>query len=105
MNSNQISNPKVEVPTGMKLNDKDYITCLVSTLKELAKNYAMAMTEASCEALYSVYKEAFLSISELQREVYEVMFRKGWYILEASDVSKIDSKCQTLTQEYQDLNA
>lgn len=104
MNNNQICNPKVEVAAGMKLNEKDYITCLNATLKEMAKGYVMAMTEASGEVLYNTYKDAFLSISALQREVYEVMFRKGWYVLEKSDVNKINNKYQTLSQEFNDLN-
>ena len=94
MNNNQISNQKKEVPKGMDLNEKDAISFLINNLKEIA----------SCESLYNVYKEAFLNISELQREVYEIMFRKGWYILEKSDVNKINSKHQMLLQEYQDLN-
>lgn len=103
--NNQISNPKVEVGKGMALNEKDYITCLLSTLKEMSKGYALAMSEASCESLYEIYKNAFISISSLQREVYEVMFRKGWYILEKSDTNKINSKYQMLSQEYSDLNS
>ena len=102
--NNQISNTKVEVPTGISLNEKDYITCLITTLKEMTKNYACAMTEASCESLYNVYKEAFDKISLLQREVYEVMFRKGWYILEKCDSNKINTKASTLSQEYSNLN-
>ena len=104
MNNNQISNQKKEVSKGMDLNEKDAISCLIATLKEMSKGYTVAMTEASCESLYNVYKEAFLSICDLQREVYEIMFRKGWYILEKSDVNKINSKHQMLLQEYQDLN-
>lgn len=105
MNNNQISNPKVEVSKGMTLNDKDYISCLLSTLKEMSKNYVIAMTEASCESLYNVYKHSFENISALQREVYEVMFRKGWYVLEKCDTNKINSKYQTLLQEYNDLSS
>lgn len=101
--NNQISNPKVEVPTGINLNEKDYITCLLTTLKEMSKNYVTAMTEASNESLYSVYKEILEKVSDLQREVYEVMFRKGWYILEKSDTNKINTKYQTFSQEYADL--
>lgn len=103
--NNQISNPKVEVGKGMILNEKDYITCLLSTLKEMSKGYALAMSEASCESLYDIYKNSFINISSLQREVYEVMFRKGWYILEKSDTNKINSKYQMLSQEYSDLNS
>ena len=104
MNNNQIANPKVEMPTGMNLNDKDYITCLITTLKEMAKGYTIAMTEAGSESLYNVYKDTFDSIISLQREVYELMFRKGWYVLEKSDVMKINNKFSTLSTEYQDLS-
>ena len=104
MNNNQISNPKVEVNSGVSLNDKDYITCLLTTLKEMSKNYVIAMTEASNEELYNIYKDSFLNIISLQREVFELMFRKGWYVLENVDVSKINTKYNTLLQEYQDLS-
>lgn len=101
----QISNPKVEVPTGIACNDKDYINSLLSCLKEMSKNYVVAMTEASNEALFEKHKQVFLTLIALQREVYELMFRKGWYILEQADEAKISSKQQMLSKEYQDLNA
>ena len=104
MNNNQISNLKVEVPSGITLNDKDYITCLITTLKEMAKGYTIAMTEASCESLYNSYKNNFDSIISLQRDVYELMFRKGWYVIEKSIVEKINNKFNVLSTEYQDLN-
>ncbi len=105
MNNNQISNPKVEVPTGISLNDKDYISSLLSTLKQLVKDYAVILTEVSNETLYSEYKEMFDIYSSLQREVYELMFRKGWYVLERCDAIKISNKYQTLNQEFMDLNS
>ena len=104
MNNNQIYNPKIEVPLGITLNDKDYITCLLTTLKEMSKGYNIAMTEASCESLYEIYKNTFDLISSLQREVYELMFRKGWYVIEKSDDMKITNKFNTLSQEYKDLS-
>ena len=102
--NNQISNPKVEVEKGIDLNDKDYITCVLTSLKELEKNYAIALTEASNEELFQKYFNIFENISRLQREVYEVMFKKGWYILEQAEQLKIQNKYQTLNKEYQDLN-
>ena len=102
--NNQISNPKVEVPTGIACNDKDYLNSLLSCLKEMSKNYVMAMTEASNESLFEKHKQVFLTLISLQREVYELMLRKGWYILEKSDTQKINQKLQTLSNEYQDLH-
>ena len=103
--NNQITNPKVDVPTGISCNDKDYLNSLLSCLKEMSKNYVMAMTEASNEKLYSQYKQVFLTLTDLQREVYELMFRKGWYSLEKAVTQKVGQKLQMLSQEYQDLNA
>lgn len=102
--NNQICNPKVEVPTGISCNDKDYLNSLLSCLKEMSKNYVMAMTEASNESLYEKYKQVFFTLTNLQREVYELMFRKGWYVLEKAEAQKINQKSQMLSQEYQDLN-
>ena len=78
MNNNQISNPKKEVQKGMTLNEKDYINSLLSCLKEMEKNYTIAMTEASNEYLYKEYLQIFNEISSLGRETYELMFRNGF---------------------------
>ena len=102
--NNTISNPKTEVEKGIDLNDKDYMTSILTCLKELTKNYAVVLTEASNEELYQKYVEKFNSISRLQREVYEEMFKKGWYTLEQSESLKIKNAYNTLNQEYKDLN-
>lgn len=103
MNNNEIKNPKIEVSKGMSLNDKDYMNSLLSTLKEMEKNYTVAMIEASCENLYQEYKNMFENYVSLQRKVYELMFKKGWYVLEKVDSNKISSKYQTLNQEFMGL--
>jgi len=102
-NNNKICNPKTEVSTGISFNDKDYINTLLSCLKEMVKNYAYAMTEASNQNLYNSYKSMFDNYISLQREVYGIMFRKGWYSLEKAEIQKISSKVQMLNQELIDL--
>ena len=104
MNNNKVCNPKTEVPTGMELNDKDYINCLLSSLKEMLKNYTVALTEASNENLYNSYKEMFDNYTSLQRDVFELMFRKGWYCLEKAKTQKISDKSQIINQEISDLS-
>lgn len=105
MNNNQINNPKTEVPKGTNINDKDYMNSLLSGLKEMVKNYATVLTEVSNETLYNEYKTMFDEYSSLQREVYELMFRKGWYTLDKAEKQKLDTKYQTLNQELMDLSA
>lgn len=102
--NNQICNQKVEVPSGIKLNDKDYMNCILSTLKEMEKNLTVSLTECSCEELYQQYFNMFSSISKLQREAYELMFRKGWYTLEKAETNKINQKLEMLSQEFNGLS-
>ncbi len=101
--NNQIANPKTEVPTGISLNDKDYIMNLLTCLKDIEKNYTIAITEASNESLSKSYRSTFENIASLQRETYETMFQKGWYSLEKAEKDKINQKHKMLLQEYQNL--
>lgn len=105
MNNNQISNPKTNVPVGINLNDKDYGNALLTCLKEMVKNYSVVLTEASNETLYQEYKNMFDIYSNLQRKVYELLFRKGWYTLEKAEDIKIKNRYQMLNQEFIDLNS
>ena len=102
--NNKISNPKTEVPTGIKMNDKDYLNCLLTCLKDMTKNYTITMTEASNESLYKSYNSTFQELIKLQRKTFELTFKKGWYSLEKAETNKIDEKLNMLSKEYQDLN-
>ena len=104
MNNNEISNSKTEVPKGTEINDKDYINSLLSCLKEMVKNYSVVLTEASNENLFKVYKKIFDNIITMQRQTFELIFEKGWYILEKAEKNKINNKFSTLNQEFIDLN-
>lgn len=104
MNNNKICNPKTEVPNGTKLNDKDYLNSTLSLLKDMEKNYAMVLTEVSNEYLFSKYNNMFDNIKNLQREVFELAFKNGWYVLEKAQENKITEKYNTLNQEFTDLS-
>lgn len=104
MNNNKICNPKTEVPIGTNLNDKDYLNCVLSLLKDMEKNYTLALTEVSNEYLFGKFNNMFDDIKNLQREVYELAFKKGWYTLEKAEENKITEKYNTLNQEFTDLS-
>ena len=100
----KIGNTVTEVPKGIELNEKDYCMCLLTTIKEMGKNYVVAMTEASNEWLYNNYREIFNKISDLQRKLYVQMFRNGWYQLESVSATKLDEKYTMLDTDYKGLS-
>ena len=101
----KITNPKVEVSNTIYLNDKDYMNRTLTSLKELAKNYVIALTEASNEALYNKYFNHYKEVAKMQRYVYELMFQNGWYELETADKNKITSKYNTLCNDFDALSS
>ena len=75
----------------------------LTVCKDLEKNLVIAMSEASHESLYETIYEMFNEIANLQREIYELWFRKGWFTLEKVENQKIINKYNTLNQEVVDL--
>ena len=102
--NNKIKNEKVEVPKTKKMNDKDYMTTMLTIEKSMVKDYATALTEASNKDLYNDYLDMFNGISNLQRDIYNLMFKKGWYQLEMAQDNKIQEKINCLTNEISQLN-
>ena len=104
MNNNKISNQKTEVPNTPEMNDKDYITSMLEIEKAMVKDYAVALTEASNEDLYNDYYDLFDEASGTQREIYNLMFQKGWYSIETAEDTKITQKLNMLEQELPQLD-
>lgn len=100
----KVGNTVVQVPGGIELNEKDYCLCLLSSLKEMEKNYCLAMSEASNEWLYEIYKETMIGVADLQRKVFELMFRNGWYQLESVEEKKLTDKYNMLEKDYKGLS-
>jgi len=88
----------------MKMSDKDYLTVILELEKNMSNNMSIAMNEASNEYLYEEYEEMFENYTEMQREVYELMFRNGWYSLEKADTNKVNNMYNMLNQEFNSLN-
>lgn len=103
MNNSTIKNKMVTVPKGIKLNDEDYLNSVLSSFKEMSKNYSIVLTEASNEALYKTLKKQYEVITNMQRSLFELMFEYGWYSLEKAPKTNLDSKYNTLNTQLKDL--
>ena len=102
--NNKISNQKTQVPQTNAMNDKDYLSTILEIQKSMVKNLSVALTEASNNELYNDYYDMFDEISNLQRQTYDLMFKKGWYCLEMAEENKINEKLNMLEQELPQLD-
>lgn len=99
----KIENPKVEVPETTEMNDRDYINDILETEKNMSDNLSIALNEASNNTLYEEILMLFIEIKNSQRELYNMMFKKGWYSLEKAEENKVTQKCNELSQKLNQL--
>jgi spore coat protein CotF len=104
MNNNTVKNPKQQVPETIDLNDEDYLNCILDKEKNMSNNYSTVLNEISNNYLYkelfSIYKET----KEMQRELFNMAFKKGWYELENAEQQKINEKYNTFDQKLQSID-
>lgn len=97
---NKIQNPEVQIPKTPKMNDRDLINDMLATEKYMTQSYSTALNEASHDALYQDILAIFTETQNCQRELFETMFRKGWYSFEAANLQKLQQSYQQF-QGYQ----
>lgn len=100
---NKIENTKMEVENGINLNDEDYLKALLEIEKNMSINLTIALNEASCEPLYEKLFNSFETIKDLQRDLFEIAFRYGWYSLEEVDNNALKLKYDELLNKFNNL--
>ncbi|PLR94169.1 spore coat protein [Bacillus sp. T33-2] len=92
-NKNQIANPqtgelpKVKTP---EMNVRDHINDALSTCKYLTDSLNIAVREASHKELYTDMLQILQETHESCRTFFNLMFKNGWYKVEAEEQQKID---------------
>lgn len=100
----KIENTKMEVPSDISMNDEDMLNALLEIEKNMSVNLTIALNEASNETLYERLFDSFETIKDLQRDLFEIAFRYGWYSLEEAEDNKITEEYQKLNQKIQSLS-
>lgn len=103
MKNNEIKNPKMEVPAGIEMNDRDYLNSILELEKNMSNNYSIALNEASNDYLYEDYFTLLEDSKDAAREAYNLMFQYGWYTLEEAEEQKVNDKINYFIKELNEL--
>jgi spore coat protein CotF len=99
-NPQTIKNPKPPYEPqvkGPELNDRDRLNDIMAMEKYLTDSFNVSAREASHSYLHQDIMTILNETHQCQRELFELMFRKGHYKLEAEQQQKLD-------QTYQQFN-
>ncbi|GIP40159.1 hypothetical protein J31TS4_34390 [Paenibacillus sp. J31TS4] len=100
MNQSQnqtIQNPKPSYEPqvkGPEMNDRDRLNDVLATEKYMTDSFNTATREASHPALHQDMLTILTETHQCQYELFELMFRKGHYKLEAEQQQKLDQAYQ-----------
>ena len=96
-NPNTIKNPKpANEPQvkGPQMNDRDYLNDILATQKYMTDSLNIAVREASHQSLHQDLLTILMENHQAQRDLFNLMFQKGWYKLEAEEQQKLDQAYQ-----------
>lgn len=96
-----IQNSETQVPKTPQMNDRDYLNDILLTEKYMGVSYVHALQEASHQALYQDIKVVFDATADHQRDLYNLMFNKGWYKVESQAPQKMQQTHQQFSQYAQ----
>jgi spore coat protein CotF len=97
MNNKKIANMETEIPKTKEMNDRDFLNDMLSTEKYLTTNYNTVMNEVTNQDLYQDLATILKETHDCQRNIFEAMFKNGWYTLEIADQQK-------MTEAYQQFS-
>ncbi|UOQ46014.1 spore coat protein [Halobacillus salinarum] len=95
--SSKIQNPETTVPKTPQMNERDFLNDQLTTEKYMTASYNIALNEASNQELYQDLATIFKETQDCQRNLYNLMFKNGWYSLEQAEQMKVQ-------QAYQQFN-
>ncbi len=94
-----MSNPTKQPikPSETVFNDHDIIHDSLATIKSITTSLATFKQEASTDSLLKTVCGVLDDCFTLQRELFLVMYDKGWYALEAENEVVLKTKYQQFT--------
>lgn len=96
MTTQTIQNPKspTEQPATQQMNDRDRLQDMLSTEKYLTTSFNTFANETSHQQLHQDVMTILNETHQAQFEMFELMFRKGHYKLDAEQQMKLDQAFQ-----------
>ncbi len=90
----KIQNPEMQVPKTPQMSERDFLNDMLATEKYMAGSYQTALNEMSHKQLYDKIDLIFQETQDCQRNLYDTMFRKGFYAIEAANAQKLQQSYQ-----------
>lgn len=100
----EIKNEKQDVIKDECLNDEDILNDIMLCEKNISNSYSVAINEMSNKYLYKKIMDIFEDTKDMAREIFNLMFSKGWYTLMPEDENKISKSYTKYSDKLKELS-
>ena len=90
-------------PQKSNFTDQDMLTDILQSAKHLQSIYNTYSIEASNEEIVEVMEDLYLGMKDQTRDMFNLLYSKGWYKLEKEDTKKINQAVTKFEQSRQDM--
>lgn len=85
---------------GPEMNERDFVNDILATEKNITDGFNIFCRETSNQALHQVTMDILNESHQAARNLFNLMFKKGWYSLAAAPQQDIQQTAQQF-QNYQ----
>lgn len=86
------------------MSEEDILNDILLSEKTISNNYSIAINEMSNKYLYKKIMNIFEDTKDISREIYNLMFEKGWYSLIVEDDKKIEKSYNKYNKKMKELS-
>lgn len=86
------------------MNDEDILNDIMMCEKNISNNYSVAINEMSNKYLYKEIMNIFEDTKDISREIYNLMFSKGWYSIIQEDEKNIEKAFTKYSNKLTELS-
>ena len=86
-----------------KFSDQDILNDLMQSANHLQNIYNTYSIEASNEEICEVLEDLYLGMKDKARDMFNLMYSKGWYKLEKEDSNKINQTLSKFEKSRMDM--
>lgn len=75
---------------------------VLNSEKNMVVNMAVSLNEASCEEIYNLYYKMFEGLSSGAKNLFNIGFNNGWYVLEEQGKTKVNNSYEKLKKSFKE---
>lgn len=84
--------------------DEDILNDVMLCEKNISNSYSVAINEMSNKYLYKEIMKIFDDTKNIARDIFNLMFSKGWYTLTPEEDAKIEKSYKKYSQKLEELS-